>query len=146
MPALSAQPYLLFGGRCEEALEFYQRAVGAKVEQVMRFKENPDPKACDMLAPGFENKIMHTSFRIGDSLVMASDGMNASQKVSGTSLAVSVKTEAEVDPIFNALAVGGSVTMPPGKTFWTPRFGMLTDKFGLGWMVMVESPEVSEAR
>jgi PhnB protein len=137
MPALSAQPYLLFGGRCEEALEFYQRAVGAKVDQVMRFKDNPDPMPPGTLAPGLENKIMHTSFRIGESLVMASDGMNASQTVSGTSLAVAVKTEAEVDTIFNALAAGGTVTMPPGKTFWSPRFGMLTDKFGLGWMVMV---------
>jgi PhnB protein len=137
MPALSAQPYLLFGGRCEEALEFYQRAVGAKLDEVMRFKDNPNPPPPGTIAPGFDNKIMHTSFRIGDSLVMASDGMNASQTVSGTSLAVTVKTEAEVDPIFNALAVGGTVTMPPGKTFWSPRFGMLTDKFGLGWMVMV---------
>ncbi len=137
MPALSAQPYILFGGRCEEALEFYQRAVGAKVDEVMRFKDNPDPMPPGMLAPGLENKIMHTSFRIGESLVMASDGMDPSQTVSGASLAVTVKTEAEVDPIFNALAVGGTVTMPPGKTFWSPRFGMLTDKFGLGWMVMV---------
>jgi PhnB protein len=137
MPALSAQPYILFGGRCEEAVEFYQRAVGAKVEDMMRFKDNPDPMPPGMLTPGLENKIMHTSFRIGDSLVMASDGMNESQTVSGTSLAVTVKTEAEVDPMFNALAVGGQVMMPPGKTFWSPRFGMLTDKFGLGWMVMV---------
>ena len=137
MPALSAQPYILFGGRCEEALEFYQRAVGAKVEEMMRFKDNPDPMPPGMLTPDLENKIMHTSFRIGDSLVMASDGMNASQTVSGASLAVTVKTEAEVDTMFNALAVGGQVTMPPGKTFWSPRFGMLTDKFGLGWMVMV---------
>jgi PhnB protein len=138
MPALFAQPYLLFGGRCEEAIEFYQRAVGAKVEDMMRFKDNPEPPPPGTIAPGFDNKIMHTSFRIGDSLVMASDGMNASQTVSGASLAVTVKTEAEVDPMFNALAAGGTVLMPPGKTFWSPRFCMLTDKFGLGWMVMVE--------
>jgi PhnB protein len=137
MPALFAQPYLLFGGRCEEAIEFYQRAVGAKLEMMMRFSESPDPCPEGMLAPGFENKVMHSSFRVGDSLVMACDGMNPSEKVSGTSLAVTVKTEAEVDPIFNALAVGGTVMMPPGKTFWSPRFGMLKDKFGLGWMVMV---------
>jgi PhnB protein len=137
MTALSAQPYLMFGGRCEEALAFYQRAVGAKIEEKILFSQSPDPTPPGMLAPGFENKVMHTSFRIGDSLVMASDGSSPSETVSGTSLAVTVKTEVEVDPIFNALAEGGTVMMPPGKTFWSPRFGMLTDKFGLGWMVMV---------
>jgi PhnB protein len=140
MPALSAQPYFILGGRCEEALAFYQRAVGAKVEEKMRFSESPDPMPCDMLPPGFENKIMHASFRVGDSLVMVSDGMQSDHKVSGASLAVTVKSEAEVDPIFNALAEGGQVTMPPGKTFWSARFGMLIDKFGLGWMVMVAQP------
>lgn len=138
MPALTAQPYLLFGGRCEEAIAFYQRAVGAKLEMMMRFSESPDPVPPGMLAPGFENKVMHAAFLIGGSRVMACDGRNESEKVSGTSLAVAVTAEAEVDAIVDALAEGGRVTMPPCKTFWSPRFGMLTDKFGLGWMVMVE--------
>ena len=131
------QPYLFFSGRCEEALEFYKTALGAKVDMLMRFKDSPAPPPSDMLAPGFENKVMHSSFRIGESVVMASDGCGESESFKGFSLSISVATEAEADRVFNALAVGGQVTMPLAKTFWSPRFGMLTDRFGLGWMINV---------
>ena len=131
------QPYLFFGGRCEEALAFYTSAIGAQVEGMMRFSESPDPMPAGMLAPGFEKKVMHSSFRVGSSTIMASDGCDATPKFGGFSLSITVPTAAEADRVFEALSAGGSVTMPLGKTFWSPRFGMLTDKFGIGWMVIV---------
>jgi PhnB protein len=132
------QPYLFFNGRCEEAVEFYKKALGAEVIMMMRYKESPEAPPPGMVPPGFENKIMHTSLRVGQSVVMASDGC-ATEKVNfeGFSLSVAVSSPEEVDRIFNALAEGGQVTMPAGKTFWSPRFGMVTDKFGIGWMISV---------
>ncbi|MCC6676031.1 MAG: VOC family protein [Phycisphaerales bacterium] len=137
MSGAMVEPYLMFGGRCEEALAFYKTAVGAKVERVMKFSESPDPMPPGVLAPGFEHKVMHSSFKVGGSTVMASDGCGPGSKFEGFSLSLSVATEAEADKAFNALAAGGKVTMPLGKTFWSPRFGMLTDKFGVAWMVIV---------
>jgi PhnB protein len=132
------QPYLFFNGRCEEAVEFYKKALGAEVIMIMRYKESPEAPPPGMVPPGFENKIMHTSFRVGQSVVMASDGCSTEKaKFEGFSLSVAVSSPEEVDRIFNALAEGGQVTMPAGKTFWSPRFGMLTDKFGIGWMISV---------
>jgi PhnB protein len=131
------QPYLNFAGRCDEALEFYQRALGAKVEMAMRFSESPDPVPAGMLAPGFENKVMHASLRIGDNVVMACDGMNERDKSTNVSLAITVTTEAEVDRYFDAVTEGGQKMMPPGPTFWTKRFAMGADRFGIGWMFMV---------
>lgn len=134
---MQVQSYLFFDGRCEEAIEFYKKALGAKVEMLMRFKENPDPQP-GMCPPGTEDKIMHASFRIGDTVVMASDGhAKGKPEFKGFSLAVSAKTEAEADIMFNALANGGQVQMPLTKTFFSPKFGMAADKFGVGWMVMV---------
>lgn len=133
----TVEPYLTFGGRCEEALEFYKQAIGAKVEMVMRFDECPDPMPEGMLAPGFEKKVMHSSFWVGNSMIMASDGCNPSSKFEGFSLSISVKDEAEADKVFAALSEGGKVTMPLEKTFWSPRFGMLDDRFGVSWMVNV---------
>lgn len=132
------QAYLFFNGRCEEAVEFYRKALGAEVEMMMRFKESPEPAPPGMVPPGFENKIMHCSFRVGQTTVMASDGCSA-DKVSfeGFSLSVTVPNEADADRVFNALAEGGKVQMPLTKTFWSPRFGMLEDRFGIGWMVSV---------
>ncbi len=129
------QPYLFFGGRCEEALAFYQEALGAKVEMLMRFKENPDPMPHGTLPPGFDDKIMHCSLRIGESVILASDGMCAGTKFDGFSLALDLPTIDAVERTFAALSQGGKVQMPLGKTFWSPRFGMLTDRFGVGWMV-----------
>jgi PhnB protein len=135
---MQVQPYLFFDGRCEEALDFYARALGAKVEMLMRFKESPDPHPPGMLPPGAENKVMHASLRIGDTQVMASDGeCQGRPSFRGFSLSFTARDEAEAERRFNALADGGKVQLPLQKTFFSPRFGMLTDRFGVGWMVIV---------
>jgi PhnB protein len=135
------QPYLFFNGNCEQAVEFYKKTLGAVVKLSMRYKESPQPAAPGMVPPGFENKIMHVSFHIGDSLIMASDDCSGeSSRFQGFGLALSVPTEADAERAFNALADGGKVKMPLTKTFWSPKFGMLTDKFGVGWMVSVPGP------
>ena len=132
---MQVQPYLFFDGRAEEAVEFYKKAVGAKVEAMMRWKDSPDPSMC---TPGNENKIMHGNIHIGETSVMLSDGRNTGQpKFEGFALTISAKTEAEADKLFAALGEGGKVTMPMSKTFFSPRFGMLADKFGVGWMILV---------
>jgi PhnB protein len=132
------QPYLFFNGNCEAAVEFYKKALGAEVQMMMRYKESPEPPPPGMVPPGFENKIMHTSLRIGQTIVMASDGCSLEKpKFEGFSLSLAVSKASEVDGIFNALAEGGKVGMPLAKTFWSPRFGMVTDKFGVGWMITV---------
>lgn len=131
------QPYLFFGGRCDEALEFYKRAVGATVQMVMRYNESPQPMPPGSIPPGFENKVMHATISIGDSIVMMSDGNEKGAKFDGFSLSISLPTEADANRVFAALSEGGSVTMPLAKTFWSPRFGMLQDRFGIGWMVAV---------
>jgi PhnB protein len=131
------QPYLFFNGRCEEALNFYRTAIGAQTDMMMRYKESPEPAKPGQMPAGWENKIMHASFRVGGSVLMASDGCEEGTKFNGVSLSLTVGTEAEAKRAFDALAVGGQVQMPLGKTFWSPAFGMLTDKFGLGWMVTV---------
>lgn len=138
MPTSNVQlhPYLSFEGRCEEAVEFYRRALGAEVEMMMRNKEAPEKPPPGMLPPGSENKILHTSFRIAGNMIMASDGScSGKPNFNGFGLSLTVETEAEADRLFNALADGGKITMPIGKTFWSPRFGMVTDRFGVPWMV-----------
>ncbi len=132
------QPYVFFGGRCEEALQFYTKALGAKVEMVMRFNESPEPPPPGAVPPGYENKVMHASFQVGESTLMASDGCEEGSSFGGFSLSLSVADAAEADRVFAALAEGGKVGMPLGETFWSPRFGMLTDRFGIGWMVSVQ--------
>ena len=132
------QPYLSFDGRCEEAIEFYRKALGAETTMLMRFKESPEPPPPGRVPPGSENKIMHASLRIGDTIVMASDGScQGKPGFQGISLSLTVANEAEADRRFNALADGGTVQMPLTKTFWSPRFGMVQDRFGIGWMVSV---------
>jgi PhnB protein len=130
-------PYLFFGGRCEEALEFYRKSLGAEVDRVMRYDESPQAPPPGFLATGFEKKIMHASFRVRGALLMAADGRDAKSKSDGVWLALTLPTEAECRRAFDALADGGSVQMPPKKTFNSPCFGMVTDRFGLGWMVTV---------
>jgi len=137
------QPYLFFGGRCQEALDFYRTALGAQVETVMHFNESPDPVPSGMLQPGFENKVMHAAFRISGTTILASDGCDDKSSFSGFSLALSASTEAEVDRMFAALSDGGHVQMPLAKTFWSARYGMLTDRFGINWMVMVPADAAS---
>lgn len=132
------QPYLLYDGRCEEALAFYEKAVGAEIEAKMRYKEAPEKPPPGMLQPGSDDKIMHSSMRIGGSVVMAADDcMGGRPRFGGFSLTITSKDEAEARRAFDALAQGGQVKMPLGRTFFSPCFGMLEDKFGVGWMVMV---------
>ncbi len=135
---MQVQPYLFFDGRCEEAVEFYRRALGAEVTMLMRFKDSPEPPAPGMVPPGAENKVMHTSFRIGDTTVLASDGRCLGQpSFQGFSLSLTVPNEAEAERLFAALADRGQVQMPLAKTFFSPRFGMVADRFGVPWMVYV---------
>lgn len=134
---MMVQPYLFFNGRCEEAITFYQTALGAKITHLMRFKDNPEGSCPDNTPPGSAEKIMHCSLRIGDAEVMASDG-NCSGRAAfqGMSLALLVTDEAEADRLFNALGQGGAVEMAIGKTFFSSRFGIVTDRFGVSWMVV----------
>ena len=132
------QPYLSFEGRCEEALEFYKKALGAEVQMLMRMKDSPEPPPPGMVPPGSENKIMHVAFRIGETTVMASDGgCQGKPTFGGITLALTAADEAEADRLFAALAEGGQVRMPIGKTFFSPRFGMVADRFGVPWMIVV---------
>lgn len=137
---MQVQPYLFFEGRCEEAIEFYRKALRAEVTMMMRYNESPEPCPSDMLPPDSENKVMHASLRIGEATVMASDGRCGGQpNFQGFALSLPVADEAEADRIFGALADGGQVQMPLGKTFFSPRFGMVTDRFGVAWMVLIPS-------
>lgn len=135
---MQIQPYLFFDGRCEEAIEFYRKALGAEVEMLMRYKDSPEPPPPGMVPPGSENKVMHAALRIGDSTVMASDGNCGQQPhFDGFSLSLAAPDEAKAKRLFEALADGGQVRMPLGKTFFSPCFGMVADRFGVGWMVIV---------
>ena len=135
---MQVQPYLFFEGRCEEALAFYRSALGAEIMALMRYKDNPEPPQPGMIPPGSEDKIMHATFSIGDTQIMASDGCASGQaRFHGFSLSLSVANEAEAARCFNALADGGQVQMPLGKTFFSPCFGMVSDRFGVSWMVIV---------
>lgn len=133
------EPYLNFDGRCEEAIEFYKRALGAEVTMLMRFKESPEPPPPGMHAPGTENKIMHASLRIGDSTLMCSDGrcVGGGPKFEGVSLSLTASNDAQAERLFSALAPGGKVGMPLQKTFFSSRFGMVDDRFGVHWMIIV---------
>ena len=133
------QPYLFFGGRCEEAVEFYRTAIGAGAIELLRFQDSPDPVPPGVLPAGFEKKIMHGTFRVGDTTVMVSDGnRNEPTTFQGFSLALIVTAESDAKRMFAALAAGGQVGMPLGKTFWSPCFGAVTDRYGVGWMINTE--------
>ena len=135
MTARELQPYLFFEGRCEEAIEFYRRALGAEVLALHRYKDSPDPAMC---LPGAGDKVMHASLRIGESTVMASDGQcQASPSFRGFALSLTAASESDADRLFAALSDGGQVQMPLTKTFFSPRFGMVADRFGVSWMVYV---------
>jgi PhnB protein len=132
----SIQPYLIFNGRCEEAIEFYRKALGAEVTMLLRFKDAPDPSMC---TPGSENKVMHANLQIGESVILASDGRCTGQmSFAGFSLSLTLKNVADADRFFAALSDGGQVQMPLAKTFFSPRFGMVADRFGVSWMVYVK--------
>jgi len=130
------EPYLFFDGKCDEALEFYRRAIGAEVTALLRWKDSPDPQ---MAMPGAADKVMHARLRIGDTMVMASDGRcQGKPEFQGFALSLTAADVAEADRLFAALGDGGQVQMPLSKTFFSPRFGMVADRFGVSWMVYVE--------
>ena len=136
---MQVQPYLVFEGRCEEALEFYRRSLGAEVTTLMRFRESPDQS---MVSPGSADKVMHASFRIGETTLLASDGRcEGPPAFEGFSLSITVPDDGDAERVFNALSEKGTVVMPLEKTFWTSKFGMLEDRFGLSWMVSVQSAQ-----
>jgi PhnB protein len=132
------QVHLNFEGRCDEAIEFYKKALGAEVEFLLRFKDSPEPPPPGCVPAGAEGKVMHAQLRIGQTVLMMGDARCTGKPVfEGFSLSLGVATEAEVDRYFNGLADGGQVRMPLAKTFFSPRFGMVADRFGVGWMVLV---------
>lgn len=131
---MAIQPYLYFDGRAEEAIEFYRKALGASVEMLMRFKDNPSP---EHNPPGSAEKVMHSCLRFGESAVMISDGhCHGKPAFQGFSLSYPAKDEADARRRFDALADGGQVQMPLGETFFAKSFGMVADRFGVSWMVI----------
>ena len=135
---MQVQPYLFFNGRCEEALEFYRKTLGADVQMLMRFKEAPEKPPPGMVPPGFDDKVMHSCFKVGDTNVMASDGCSqGGPSFEGFSLSVDAPNEGEAERIFKALSEGGQVQMPLGKTFFARSFGTVKDRFGVSWMIIV---------
>ena len=138
--ASAIQPYIFFDGRCEEAIEYYKKNLGAETMMMMRFKENPESENSDMCTtPGSGEKIMHATVRIGGSILLASDGRcGGKPRFEGFSLSYTVPNEAEAQRVFKALSDGGEVQMPMSKTFFSPAFGMVADRFGVPWMVYVQ--------
>jgi PhnB protein len=135
---MQVQPYLFFDGRCEEALDFYAKTLGAKIGMLMRFSDSPEP---GMIPPGQERKIMHGTLQIGQSVLMVSDGRcGSAPKFEGISMSLTVADASEADRVFAGLSDGGKVQMPLTKTFFSDRFGMVADRFGVSWMILVEQP------
>jgi PhnB protein len=128
-------PYLIFDGNCEEAFNFYKSVLGVEFETISKFKDMPG----DQCPAGDENKIMHVSLPIGNgNRLMGSDtgsGMGGVTFGNNFSISLSTTSEDETKKLFDGLSAGGKVTMPLEPTFWAPLFGMLTDKFGVNWMV-----------
>jgi len=135
---MQIQPYLFFDGRCEEALAFYRDALGSETTMLMRFKDSPEPPVPGMMPPGTDDKVMHASFRVGEAVVLASDGVcGGAPNFQGFTLSLTTADPAEAERLFTALADGGQVRMPLAPTFFSPCFGMVADRFGVGWMVYV---------
>jgi PhnB protein len=133
---MQIQPYLFFEGRCDEAMEFYRSALGAEVTMLMRFKDNPDP---GQSPPSAGDKVMHASLRVGETTILVSDGRCQGRPgFQGFSLSLTVLDDAEAERLFAALADGGQVHMPMAKTFFSSRFGMVSDRFGVLWMIYVK--------
>src|SRR5690606_29203980 len=137
----SIVPYLFFGGHCEDALSFYKDAVGAQIEMILRFSDSPEPPPPGAIPANYDNKIMHASFRIGSSQVMASDGCGEQSTMNGFALSIIPASKEDATRMFNALADGGTITMPLGETFFSPCFGMLKDRFGMEWMIAMQPAE-----
>jgi len=136
---MQVEPYLFFDGRCEEAIEFYRSALGAEVTALMRFKDSPEPPQPGLVPPGCDDKVMHASFRIGETTIMASDGnCHGKPTFQGFSLSIAAPNDAEAERLFAALGDGGQVQMPMIQTFFSSRFGMVADRFGVSWMIIVK--------
>jgi PhnB protein len=134
---MTVEPYLFFDGRCEEAIGFYRRVLGAEIEMMMRFRDHPEAGKPGMVPPGAEDKVMHASFRVGGTTLMGSDGRcQGKPKFEGFALSYQAASDAEAERIFAALGDGGQVQMPMSKTFFASRFGMVADRFGVSWMVL----------
>jgi PhnB protein len=146
MSASTITPYLFFGGRCDEAIEFYRKALGAEVEMRMSHGDSPTPPPPGMLQPGFEKKVMHATLKIGGATLMASDGCDDKSKFDGFRLSLAFSTQKEAQQAFAALSEGGQVQMPLCETFWSPCFGMVTDRFNVGWMVTVVADQAETAK
>ncbi|WP_428030158.1 VOC family protein [Ancylobacter sp.] len=137
---MKVQAYLMFNGRTEEAIEFYKKALDAEVTALMRFRDAPEPPPPGMIPQGWDDKVMHSSFRVGETELMASDGCQSDGAAfAGVSLSLSLANAAEAEARFAALSEGGTVTMPLGATFFASSFGMLTDRFGVSWMIVVST-------
>ena len=134
---MQLQPYLYFGGRCEEAIEFYKKTIGASVENLMHFNESPQPCPEGAIPKDWGHKVMHATLRFGDSMMMASDGCETMPKFGGFAISLTVANDLEAKRVFSALGDGGKICMPLGKTFFASSFGMVTDRFGVPWMVVV---------
>ena len=135
---MQVQPYLFFDGRCAEAVEFYKRVLGAEVTMLMRFKDSPEPPQPGMVPPGAADKVMHASLRIGDATLLVSDGRcQGRPSFQGFALSLTAPDEAAAERLFAALGEGGEVRMPLAKTFFAARFGMVADRFGVSWMILV---------
>jgi PhnB protein len=136
--SMPIQPYLFFDGRCEEAINFYRNNLGAEVTMLMRFKDSPEPPQPGSCGPNDGDKVMHASLRVGDTTILASDGRCEGRPTfQGFALSFTVPNEAQADRLFNALSAGGQIQMPLAKTFFSPRFGMVADRFGVSWMIYV---------
>ena len=137
---MQLQPYLFFDGRCDEAIEFYRKMLDAELTELMRYRDSPEPLPPGMVPPGCEDKVMHASLRIGDSTLMASDGQcTGNASFQGFSLSITAADDAKAEQLFARMADGGQVQMPMSKTFFASRFGMLADRFGVSWMIIVAS-------
>lgn len=134
-------PYLFFGGRCDEAIAFYTKTLGAQVEALMRYDQLPDSTPTGNLPKGFEHKVMHATLRIGETALHVADGNTSALSFVGFSLALTLSTEEDVRRAFSALAEEGKVEMPLEKTFWSRCFGMVADKFGVDWILSVPTDE-----
>jgi len=131
---MHVNPYVFFDGKCEEALDFYKSKLGAKVNVLMRYSENPNPAHNP---PGSDEKVMHSEFQVGDSKIMASDGLcHGKPSFQGFSLTIQCASDAEAQRLYTALGEGGQVQMPLGPTFFAHSFGMVADKYGIGWMLI----------
>jgi PhnB protein len=136
---MPVKPYLFFNGQCEEAAAYYKEVFGAEVTFIMRFCDSPEPLPPGAVPPGSENKVMHMAMRVGGSEILASDGgCQTSARPEGFSLVYSVQSEHEAEKLFGLLGDGGRIEMPLGKTFFAPSFGIVSDRFGVSWMIIAE--------